>query len=97
MAGSTSTAVKLISGDGFSFIIDKVVDEQSPTLKNMLDTSRGGISGDVMFTEALSNQIQLPEIRGSTLEKVCQYLFYKYQFVDEGASDRVPEFDFDIE
>ncbi|KAJ2824324.1 hypothetical protein IWW50_003384 [Coemansia erecta] len=62
----------------------------------MLDTACGGISSNVMFAEALGNQIWLPEIRSSTVKKVCQYLFYKYQFVDEGASDQVPEFDFDI-
>ncbi|KAJ2807418.1 elongin C [Coemansia guatemalensis] len=89
--------VKLISGDGFGFIISKQVAEQSPTLRNMLEISRGGVSNDVAFTEALTNQIRLPEIRGKTLEKVCQYLFYKYRFADEGASDRVPDFAFEIE
>ncbi|KAJ2203274.1 hypothetical protein EV180_007536, partial [Coemansia sp. RSA 518] len=69
VAGSTNTAVKLISGDGFCFIIDKEVAEQSPTLKYMLDTSRGGVDSDAAFAEALTNQIQLPEIRGRTLEK----------------------------
>ncbi|PIA13627.1 transcription elongation factor B polypeptide 1 [Coemansia reversa NRRL 1564] len=93
----SDTLVKLTSGDGFDFIISKNIAEQSPTLKNMLEISRGGISNDMAFTEALTNQIRLPEIRGKTLEKVCQYLFYKYRFADEGASDRVPDFGFDIE
>ncbi|KAJ2250915.1 hypothetical protein IWW49_001894 [Coemansia sp. RSA 1797] len=69
MAGSTTTAVKLISGNGFCFIIDKEVAEQSPTLKYTIDTSRGGIDSDVAFAEALTNQIQLPEIRGRALDK----------------------------
>ncbi|KAJ2769288.1 elongin C [Coemansia nantahalensis] len=91
------TIVKLTSGDGFSFIVPKLVAEQSPTLKNILDTSRGGVSGDGAFTEALTNQVHLPEIRGKALEKVCQYLFYKYRYADEDESGSVPEFAFDVE
>ncbi|KAJ2160592.1 elongin C [Coemansia sp. RSA 552] len=87
--------VKLISGDEFKFVLSKEVAGQSPTLRNMLDMSRGGTK--VGFAEALSNEIRLPEIRGKTLEKICQYLIYKHRFASEGASDRVPEFDFDVE
>ncbi|KAI8318666.1 POZ domain-containing protein [Martensiomyces pterosporus] len=83
--------VRLLSGDGFAFIIDKCVAEQSSTIKNMLDMSTGG------FTEALTNEIKFPEIKGQILEKVCQYLFYKYRYADEGSSERVPEFKFDLE
>ncbi|KAJ1963721.1 elongin C [Dipsacomyces acuminosporus] len=78
-------------GDGYSFILDKVIAEQSSTIKNMLDMSTGG------FTEALTNEITFPEIKGQILEKVCQYLFYKYRYADEGSSERVPDFDFDVE
>ncbi|KAJ2692442.1 hypothetical protein H4218_006348, partial [Coemansia sp. IMI 209128] len=54
-----STTVKLVSGDGFTFVIDKHVAEHSPTIKNMLDVSHGGA-----FTEALTNEIKFPEIKG---------------------------------
>ncbi|KAJ2715603.1 elongin C [Coemansia spiralis] len=96
-ADHSSTIVKLVSGDGFSFIVPKLVAEQSPTLRNILDTSRGGFSGDAAFTEALTNQVHLPEIRGKALERVCQYLFYKYRYADEDSSELVPEFDFEVE
>ncbi|KAJ1948967.1 elongin C [Linderina pennispora] len=86
-----SPTVKLTSGDGFSFIIDKAVAKQSATIMNMLDMSTGG------FTEALTNEIRFPEIKGQVLEKVCQYLFYKYRYADEGATERVPDFEFDLE
>ncbi|KAJ1833222.1 hypothetical protein LPJ63_002936 [Coemansia sp. RSA 2711] len=92
-----SPFVRLVSGDGFSFVVATEVAEQSPTLKSMLDTTRGGVDSDMAFAEALTRQIRLPEIRGRALEKVCEYLFFKYRFADEGASDRVPEFDFDVE
>ncbi|KAJ2850511.1 hypothetical protein IWW36_001828 [Coemansia brasiliensis] len=90
-----SSLVRLLSGDGFSFVISKKAADMSPTLKNMLEMTRGGT--DVAFSEALSSQIQLPEIRGKVLERVCQYLIYKYRYSDEGASDRVPDFEFDVE
>ncbi|KAJ2448029.1 hypothetical protein EV183_005629 [Coemansia sp. RSA 2336] len=92
---SGPSLVRLLSGDGFSFVISKNVADMSPTLKNMLEMTRGGT--DIAFSEALSSQIQLPEIRGKVLEKVCQYLIYKHRYADEGASDRVPDFDFDVE
>ncbi|KAJ2002071.1 elongin C [Coemansia thaxteri] len=89
---AVATTVKLASGDGFAFIVDKAVAEQSPTIKNMLDVTRGGA-----FTEALTNQISFPEIKGKVLEKVCQYLIYKYRYAAEGSTERVPEFKFDLE
>ncbi|KAJ2890897.1 elongin C [Coemansia aciculifera] len=84
--------VKLISGDGFEFVLDKQVAEHSPTIKNMLDTSHGAA-----FTEALTNQVKFPEIKGKVLEKVCQYLYYKHRYAAEGATDRVPAFPIDLE
>ncbi|KAI9503079.1 BTB/POZ protein, partial [Coemansia spiralis] len=84
--------VKLASGDGFTIILDKQVAEQSSTIKNMLEVSRGGSSA---FTEALTNEIKFPEIKGKVLEKICQYLMYKHRYAD--SVDRVPEFGFDLE
>ncbi|KAJ1795893.1 Transcription elongation factor B (SIII), polypeptide 1 (15kDa, elongin C), partial [Coemansia sp. RSA 2399] len=91
-----SATVKLCSGDGFSFIVAKHVAEQSPTIKNMLDTTRG--AGDAAaFAEALTSEIRLPEIKGKVLEKVCQYLVYKHRYADADSADAsVPEFKFDV-
>ncbi|KAJ1662838.1 elongin C [Coemansia sp. RSA 1646] len=88
--------VKLTSGDGFTFIIAKQVAENSPTIKNMLDLSRG--ADTAAFTEALTNEISFPEIKGKVLERVCQYLVYKHRYAGADASDAcVPEFRFDLE
>ncbi|KAJ2655495.1 hypothetical protein IWW48_005497 [Coemansia sp. RSA 1200] len=88
--------VKLTSGDGFSFIVPKSVADHSPTIRNMLQMSRG--SNDVVgFTEALTNEIRFPEIKGGVLEKVCQYLIYKHRYVNSPAAENVPEFKFDLE
>ncbi|KAJ1642466.1 elongin C [Coemansia erecta] len=98
---SEAKHVKLLSGDGFSFILDKKVAEQSATIRNMLDMTRSVSRGDTqaasMFTEALTNEIKFPEIKGKILEKLCQYLIYKHRYSDEESSERVPEFDFDLE
>ncbi|KAJ1720453.1 elongin C [Coemansia erecta] len=92
-----STAVRLVSGDGFSFIVDRSVAEQSATIRNMLDMTRSTSlgSGAAMFTEALTSEVTFPEIKGKILEKVCQYLLYKKRFANEG--ENIPEFGFDLE
>ncbi|KAJ2549811.1 elongin C [Coemansia sp. RSA 1933] len=93
--------VKLKSGDGFTFIVAKQVAEQSPTIRNMLDVSRGDSNDDTtaaVFTEALTGEISFPEIKGKVLEKVCQYLVYKSRYSSSDASDAsVPEFKFELE
>ncbi|KAJ2510381.1 elongin C [Coemansia sp. RSA 1939] len=89
--------VKLTSGDGFSFIVPKGVAEHSPTIRNMLQVSRGSSSDAAGFTEALTNEIRFPEIKGGVLEKVCQYLIYKHRYVNSPAAESVPEFKFDLE
>ncbi|KAJ1889282.1 hypothetical protein LPJ66_008117, partial [Kickxella alabastrina] len=70
-SSSTSNFVRLLSGDNFSFIIDKRVAEQSATIRNMLDMTRGNehSSSAAMFTEALTNEIKFPDIKGKVLEK----------------------------
>ncbi|KAJ1806462.1 hypothetical protein LPJ75_005049, partial [Coemansia sp. RSA 2598] len=53
--------VRLLSGDGFSIILDKKVAEQSATIRNMLDMTRSvnhDPQASAMFTEALTNEIR---------------------------------------
>ncbi|KAG0684152.1 elongin C [Pichia californica] len=72
--------VKLISNDGFAFIINKETASISGTLKNMISDT---------FEEGLTNTIKLHEIDGSVLEKVVEYLYYNDKYKD--CID-VPEF-----
>ncbi|CAJ0877538.1 14463_t:CDS:2, partial [Entrophospora sp. SA101] len=79
--------VKLISSDGFEFLIEKDAAFVSPTMKNML-------SGQ--FIEAQQNTIHFPEIKAVVLEKVCQYLYYKLRFQNSERDIRdIPPFDID--
>ncbi|KAJ2374350.1 elongin C [Coemansia sp. RSA 2607] len=93
---SESSAVRLVSGDGFSFIVPRSVAEQSATIRNMLDTTRSASLGSTaVFTEALTGEVTFPDIKGKILEKVCQYLLYKKRFAND--ADSIPDFQFDLE
>ncbi|XP_078153814.1 BTB/POZ domain-containing protein [Carex rostrata] len=65
--------VKLISADGFEFVIDKRAAMVSNTLRNML-TSPGS------FAETQHGEVRFPEINGAVLEKICQYFYWSLQY-----------------
>lgn len=75
--------VKLISSDGFSFIIERKCALASGTIKNML-------SSPGQFTESQSNEIHFKDIKGIILEKICKYLYYKVAYTNVTVD--VPEF-----
>ncbi|CAO2145267.1 unnamed protein product [Urochloa humidicola] len=60
--------VKLISAEGFEFVVDKKAAMVSNTLRNML-TSPGG------FSETRQGEVRFPEIPTHILEKICQYFY----------------------
>ncbi|KAL5204760.1 hypothetical protein ABZP36_009631 [Zizania latifolia] len=65
--------VKLISAEGFEFVVDKKAAMVSNTLRNML-TSPGG------FSETREGEVRFPEITTSILEKICQYFYWSLHF-----------------
>ncbi|CAM6007406.1 unnamed protein product [Sphagnum balticum] len=73
--------VRLISAEGYEFVIEREAALVSNTLKNML-TSTGG------FTETQLGEVRFPEISAPILEKVCQYFYWSLQF----ASGKETEF-----
>merc|ERR1711998_144869 len=75
--------VKLISSDGFEFIIEREAAMVSGTIKNML-------SSPGMFVES-SGEIVFGEINSKVLEKVCQYFHYKLKFTNS-TQPQIPEF-----
>ncbi|KAI8333722.1 BTB/POZ protein [Chlamydoabsidia padenii] len=83
-----SEYVKLISSDGFEFIIHREAAMRSGTIKNM-------ISGPVQFRESVENEIPFRDIKAVILEIVCRYLYYKWQY--EGSTAEIPEFKIDPE
>ncbi|KAI9344663.1 BTB/POZ protein [Obelidium mucronatum] len=80
--------VKLISADGFEFIIDRKCAMASGTIKNML-------SSPGQFTEAQQNEVTFRDIKAIILEKVCKYLYYKVRYTN--TKDEIPEFPIDVE
>ncbi|CAG8561759.1 6441_t:CDS:2 [Ambispora gerdemannii] len=78
--------VKLISSDGFEFIIARQAALCSGTIKNML-------SSPGQFQESEKNEINFRDIKAVILEKVCQYLYYKVKYTD--STNDIPNFDID--
>ncbi|KAJ3385822.1 hypothetical protein HDU84_002004 [Entophlyctis sp. JEL0112] len=81
--------VKLISADGFEFIIDRKCAMASGTIKNML-------SSPGQFTEAQQNEINFRDIKAIVLEKVCKYLYYKVRYTNTRDKE-LPDFPIDVE
>ncbi|KAI8999301.1 hypothetical protein HDU85_006085 [Gaertneriomyces sp. JEL0708] len=81
--GPLSETVKLISADGFEFVIDRKCAMASGTIKNML-------SSPGQFTESVQNTVNFRDIKAVILEKVCKYLYYKVRYTN--STSQIPEF-----
>ncbi|KAG0585395.1 hypothetical protein M758_2G007700 [Ceratodon purpureus] len=66
-------SVKLVSAEGFEFVIDRKAAIISNTLRNMLSSSGS-------FSETELGEVNFPEISTPILEKVCQYFYWSLQF-----------------
>ncbi|PON85133.1 S-phase kinase-associated protein 1-like [Trema orientale] len=73
--------VKLISAEGFEFVVHKDAAMVSQTIRNML-TSPGS------FAETQHGEVTFPEISTTILEKICKYFYWNLQF----ASGKETEF-----
>ncbi|KAL5504912.1 ELC1 [Sanghuangporus vaninii] len=78
--------VKIVSCDGFSFVVRREVAFGSGHLKGMLDSSDGG-----GFEEALSGICHVSE-RGIIVEKLLEYLMYKKLYDNSQNPKDVPDF-----
>ncbi|KAM0953472.1 putative S-phase kinase-associated protein [Dioscorea sansibarensis] len=65
--------VKLISAEGFEFVIDNKAAMVSQTLRSMLSFPDG-------VTGKGHGELRLFKITTPTLEKICQYLYWALQF-----------------
>lgn len=65
--------VKLISDDGFEFVLERETALYSRTLAMFLDTSLG-------WEEALGGQVVLKGISGKLLSRVCSFLHHRRTF-----------------
>jgi hypothetical protein len=75
-----SSMIKLKSGDGHEFFVDRKCAMVSGTIKAMLSGQFAESRGEISF----------PEIPGNILEKLIQYLYYKVQYTN--STQRIPEF-----
>ncbi|KAF5954255.1 hypothetical protein HYC85_007111 [Camellia sinensis] len=82
--------VKLISADGFEFVIDKKAAMVSQTIRNML-TSPGS------FAETQHGEVTFPEISTTILEKICQYFYWSLQYARSISVGSGKETEFHIE
>ncbi|GMG98290.1 hypothetical protein Nepgr_000130 [Nepenthes gracilis] len=73
--------LKLISAEGFEFVVDRKAAMVSQTIRNML-TSPGS------FSETEHGEVTFPEISTTILEKICQYFYWSLQY----ASGKETEF-----
>ena len=85
--------VKLVSREGFEFVVDYKAACVSNTIRNMLssqgewESTRSPHASIVMasitagtFTETELGEVKFPEIPTPILEKVCQYFYYKLRY-----------------
>lgn len=63
--------IRLVSGDGFSFIVMEEYAVVSLVIKRMMESG---------FKESNTREIHFPEISGSVLERICQYFYYIPRF-----------------
>jgi len=77
--------VKLISAEGFEFVIDRKAAMVSNTIRNMLNSTGS-------FQEVSSGEVRFPEISTPILEKICQYFHHKLRYSIPPNQKDVPEF-----
>lgn len=65
--------IKLVSAEGFEFVIDRKAAIISNTLKSMLSSSGS-------YTENELGEVKFPEISTPVLEKVCEFFYWSLQF-----------------
>lgn len=73
--GPDAMYLKLISGDGHEFIIKREHSLFSQTIRAMLE-------GPVQISENVTNEINLKNIKSSSLEIVCMYLTFRAKYPD---------------
>lgn len=77
--------VRLISSDGFEFVIEKRCAMASGTIKALL-------SSPGRFTESHQNLVEFKDISALVLERVCQYLYYNVRYAN--SVTEIPDFKF---
>mmetsp|Transcript_112155 Transcript_112155/g.281074 ORF Transcript_112155/g.281074 Transcript_112155/m.281074 type:complete len:116 (+) Transcript_112155:67-414(+) len=77
--------LRLVSADGHQFYLDRRIAYECDTFRKMVEQEG--------FKEGQLNEIKLPTITGKLLQKVIEYLYYKYKYTD--AKTTIPDFPID--
>mmetsp|Transcript_58483 Transcript_58483/g.187867 ORF Transcript_58483/g.187867 Transcript_58483/m.187867 type:complete len:116 (+) Transcript_58483:144-491(+) len=77
--------LRLVSADGHRFYLDRRIAYECDTFRKMVEQEG--------FKEGQTKDINLPTITGKLLEKVIEYLYYKYKYTDSKVT--IPEFPID--
>mmetsp|Transcript_61660 Transcript_61660/g.123608 ORF Transcript_61660/g.123608 Transcript_61660/m.123608 type:complete len:114 (-) Transcript_61660:102-443(-) len=77
--------LKLVSADGHHFYLDRRIAYECDTFRKMVEQDPA--------KDGQTKEIQLPKVTGKLLEKVIEYLYYKYKFTDSKVA--IPEFPID--
>ncbi|CAE8587727.1 unnamed protein product [Polarella glacialis] len=77
--------LKLVSADGHEFYLDRRIAYECDTFRKMVEKDG--------FKEGQTNEIKLHTVTGKLLEKVIEYLYFKYKFTDSKVP--IPEFPID--
>ncbi|OZJ06798.1 hypothetical protein BZG36_00161 [Bifiguratus adelaidae] len=75
--------VKLVSADGFTFLVHREAAMRSGTIRNML-------SSPGQFTESSLGRVDFKDIKAITLEIVVRYLYWNLQCAN--STSEIPEF-----
>ena len=79
-------AVQIVSCDGHEFFLDRKIAFECEVLKKMYDSS---------LQEGQEGKITMQNVTGRILEKVLEYLYYKFKYTD--CQGPIPEFQIDDE
>lgn len=92
-ASETATAtdvplyVKLVSGDGQEFFVERECALLSGTIRAMLEGPGSGVT-----REEKEQTLPFRDISGPVLEKVVQYFYYKRKYQKASLAQDTPEF-----
>ena len=86
-ASATPEYVKLVSGDGQEFFVERECALLSGTIRAMLEGP-----GSAMYREQIDQTLPFRDISGPVLEKVVQYFYYKRKYQKTSVGQDTPEF-----
>lgn len=86
-AGDVPQYVKLVSGDGQEFFVERECALLSGTIRAMLEGPGNGVT-----REEQEQTLPFRDISGPVLEKVVQYFYYKRKYQKVSLAQDTPEF-----